>query len=534
MKTAVLLFGVVHRSLGHVVSDLRKFVLEPLAKLGTVDVSFHSWSPIELESPRTGECGMMVRPEEVEVLLPEARGVFESQDELDASVDWEPLFERNPMRHCSASEEAARASLMNHFRALESLERAWRFFQERNTGEYDRMVATRPDLRFLHKLVVPAGCATEREDFAPLWVPRFHGWGGVNDRFVMGREREVGIWCRRSAFARECVLADKGWNSETMLMKWLEQNRVPVRFLNFVFQRVRATGEVAELDRGLSGARRGSRQTGDSAITWEMGDHGGSQPAICRRDRFLILARAEGQAAESLRKVLEPLGKVEVVVDQVRSGRADRSFRSPYVWIPDEEAEGFGGLMSSSGSFPWVTAWSRALCHLSRTFEEDEAIWFVEDDVAGDAGSFAALVRETAEMGVDLAAMDVRTREADAHWPYWGYADGFFSEAARAFQPMCRLSGRLVRAVLDCREQNGRCTFHEVMFPSVAREQGMSWLSWCREAALKRHFGEFHYRPAVTSVGFGVSHPVKEPEVHRAVCALASVVFPEIRPEPSR
>ena len=42
----------------------------------------------------------------------------------------------------------------------------------------------------------------------------------------------------------------------------------------------------------------------------------------CVKERFLILARESGTMAEGLRKVLEPLGKVEVIVDRLAGERA--------------------------------------------------------------------------------------------------------------------------------------------------------------------------------------------------------------------
>lgn len=255
------------------------------------------------------------------------------------------------------------------------------------------------------------------------------------------------------------------------------------------------------------------------------GEAGLRQGAAATGERFLILAREAGGQTESLRKVLERLGTVEVVVDRLslESGGGD------HVYLSDDIAGSFGGMMSNSSPFPWVTAWSRALCHLSRTLRDDEAVWFVEDDVAGDAASFCALVRETVALDADLVSVDVRVREEDAHWPFWRYAEGLFSSPARSFQPLCRLSGRLLRAVLAFREKHGRCTFHEVMFPSVARESGMSWKSWCREAAFKNLLGDFRFRPSVAGVFHGVSHPVKDAAVHQAICSLPPAEFPRIR-----
>ena len=118
--TAILLHGVVHRSLLHVAANFRERIVAPLIRFGEVDIFFHSWDISEITNPRAGEHGVVVDPGEVGKWLPEARGIFESQAEFDRTIDWEPLFEKNPMRFCTGNEAAARATLMNFRRAVES------------------------------------------------------------------------------------------------------------------------------------------------------------------------------------------------------------------------------------------------------------------------------------------------------------------------------------------------------------------------------------------------------------------------------
>ena len=94
-------------------------------------------------------------------------------------------------------------------------------------------------------------------------------------------------------------------------------------------------------------------------------------------DRLLILTRQPGAASERLRVALASLGRVEVVMDTARSGGT---------WYSDVEVLGYDGLMGQTEVFPALTAWSRAFYHLSLTLGEEEAVWFIEEDVAGSAG----------------------------------------------------------------------------------------------------------------------------------------------------
>ncbi len=77
------------------------------------------------------------------------------------------------------------------------------------------------------------------------------------------------------------------------------------------------------------------------------------------------------------------MGKSEVILDTEGGGG---------IWYPDELVVGFDGMMSDSGPFPAITAWSRDMFHVSRTLSAGECIWFVEDDVAGGAAWFEELV----------------------------------------------------------------------------------------------------------------------------------------------
>lgn len=264
-------------------------------------------------------------------------------------------------------------------------------------------------------------------------------------------------------------------------------------------------------------------------------------------DRYLILAREAGAAARSLVRVLEPLGRVEVIVDrpvaacrehQTVSGEGyARDFQfgvdssastvadRRYIHIPDGEAAGYEGLMGSVSDLPPITAWSRALVHLSRSLKDNEWVWLVEDDVAGDAESFARLVELTRSRNADLSAMEIRLREEDPEWYFWPDADQWIEDPCRAFQPLCRVSPSLIRAILGFRGKHGRFVFHELLFASLARRDGMSMLDWNEHEEFGCIFPVFRYRPEVNAVTRGNSHPVKEARAHEAICSIPPAGF---------
>lgn len=253
--TAIIFHGLVYRSLKYTVKSLNENLIRPLRELGEVDLYFHSWKTDSIFNPRAGEKQIELDCTEITRLLPEARGLTELQDVFDASLNWELLFANNPMRACTNSETAAKVTLMNLLRALESQQRAWQYFVTVKDRNYERVIATRADLRFLNKFQLPelseGGALREGE----LHVPAFHPSGGVNDRFVLGGEREIEIWSSRKDFAAGWIFSSKRQSTEWNLKSWLEYNNIQVKFLSLLFQRLRADGTIARFDREFKNER---------------------------------------------------------------------------------------------------------------------------------------------------------------------------------------------------------------------------------------------------------------------------------------
>ena len=69
LESAVILHGLVHRSLRHTVESLQAGVIQPLADLGPVEVFFHSWEVTALNNPRAGEAGEALDSADAIVML---------------------------------------------------------------------------------------------------------------------------------------------------------------------------------------------------------------------------------------------------------------------------------------------------------------------------------------------------------------------------------------------------------------------------------------------------------------------------------
>ena len=233
-----------------------------------------------------------------------------------------------------------------------------------------------------------------------------------------------------------------------------------------------------------------------------------------RQDRFLILCREFGTEAINLEAIFSNIGKTEVICDTPHQEKG--------IWYSNEEAQGFQGLMGHM-KFPKITAWSRAFLHLEKTGTFNERVWFIEEDVAGHPEAFRALVNIANKYPADLCSNFFRTPKDNPEWYWWRYLPDkdWFTNPVSTFNPLCNMSSELVRDILSFREEKGRFTFLESLFASVAFVQGKSILDWQRLPETKYLFGTFHWRPEIDSLRLGISHPIKNPELHTLISGIS-------------
>lgn len=220
--------------------------------------------------------------------------------------------------------------------------------------------------------------------------------------------------------------------------------------------------------------------------------------------RFLILTRSAGTAALNLKTLLAPLGHTELIVDQAEAQG---------IWYPNSLLSGYQGLMGSP-DFPTLTAWSRALYHVHTTLQAHELIWFVEEDVAGNATAFAQLVRATERIGPDLATLQIYSQSQQPAWAWWPLHQDGFTFPWKSFNPLCCLSAPLLQAIFQYQAFHKRLIFHELLFASVAMQARLKVLDWGKQPQLGPLFTHFRWRPLVTEWQAGISHPVKDPRLH--------------------
>jgi predicted O-methyltransferase YrrM len=246
----------------------------------------------------------------------------------------------------------------------------------------------------------------------------------------------------------------------------------------------------------------------------------------------MILLLGSKLTPELLRihEAVRAFADVRIVVDSL-SGVSDPGVDSAavdescIVHVPNAELTQHEGIMGRISELPVISAWTRALAWLERERPEVEHVWFIEDDVAFSPDGFRQFLRVAEGMEADLLATDIFERHEQPDWHFWWDVESWFEQPRGAFQPLCRLSTRLLRKIFEFREKHGHYLFHELLFPSLVVREGMSMLDMRKHAFLGRFIGAYQFRPIIESYHPGICHPVKHPGLHQVMMEQPDPLF---------
>ncbi len=131
---------------------------------------------------------------------------------------------------------------LQQLQGLKACDRLRRQYERENGVRYAAVIRCRPDVRFASPLPDPRGL-----DLNYLYVPDFHMYEGVNDRFAIGNPRDMGIYMSKldafEAYVRDwCASHPQSppVTAEMFTAGHLRAHGIAVRRLAVRFNRVRA------------------------------------------------------------------------------------------------------------------------------------------------------------------------------------------------------------------------------------------------------------------------------------------------------
>lgn len=159
-----------------------------------------------------------------------------------------------------------------------------------------------------------------------------------------------------------------------------------------------------------------------------------------------------------------------------------------------------------------ISAWDKAIHYLSdlNFIEKYDYFYFIEDDVyTSELETFIKLFNILDNYNHDLISHEIRSQTKSLEWYWW---KKYKKHKAKSYNPLCRLSKKILLLVIDYYKKNQKLLFHEVLFASIAYEHKLETLDFNLIDKYNNLFGTFEYRPIIDIKNIKdnkIYHPVK-------------------------
>lgn len=244
MKIAICFWGLT-RSLKYTIDSIKKNIFDVLTEKNIdYDKFLHTYYfDGEFNNRYTNEKSVSLDFEEYKLL--EADYVkIENQDEVKKTIDFSK-YDYNGKVHNN------RTMRNNAVLGLNSMKEVTKMVEETEI-KYDYIMFIRPDCKFLKKFNTRWFILSHGKK---VLTPSFGKSGGYNDRMFIGNYNQGIIFGKSLDYLEEYTglkvyIAEK-FTKWLIHVKMFPNGRSFVRYIDFNFQRIRANGEVAKLDRRL-------------------------------------------------------------------------------------------------------------------------------------------------------------------------------------------------------------------------------------------------------------------------------------------
>jgi hypothetical protein len=246
VHVAVCFFGLT-RSLRYTIDSIRSNILDELAIAGVrYTVFLHTHNVTRVFNPRAKEFHVRIDPSVYHLLHPDEAII---EDPMDWSKASSQELLATLLKHGDPWGEKEHISLKNLVGQLNSLQKLSALWMPQSK-KYDAVIYLRSDVWFFNQLNVSQVLAAAAETTRPvIWTPKFHTFGGLNDRFAFGNTAAMKIYGNRLLYAKD-FSQQRPLHSETFLAHVMNVTNVTRHTTDIVFTRVRGDGLVVELPVG--------------------------------------------------------------------------------------------------------------------------------------------------------------------------------------------------------------------------------------------------------------------------------------------
>lgn len=168
---------------------------------------------------------------------------------------------------------------------------------------------------------------------------------------------------------------------------------------------------------------------------------------------------------------------------------------------------------------PKITAWEKSFVYLieKNLYKNYDFVYFIEDDVySKNNKTFISLFKTWEKHKHDLISKNIVSIKESEKWFHWHIDKkyiSYFKEYFKSFNPMCRLSKRLIDQIYNQYKKYRCLYFHEILFASLVMRYKYTYMDYLLDKESQNYIGEIRWRPNFELKNIlddKIYHPVKE------------------------
>lgn len=168
-----------------------------------------------------------------------------------------------------------------------------------------------------------------------------------------------------------------------------------------------------------------------------------------------------------------------------------------------------------------ITSWEKSFYNIqiNNHINKYDYFYFIEDDVyTKDTNTILELIEYFNTFNSDFTSKAILPKEDIMEWPWWNREkdhNHIFNHPHRSFNPLCKISNKLLSIILNFKNEYGKFYFHEILFASLCINYNLKYHDYNYYPDISKYIGQFYYRPEIdikTINDKKVYHPVKKLE----------------------